>query len=41
MHHNTNRKKFWLGFNYMEQLAIENGVPECSSDGSIEDLVAK
>jgi hypothetical protein len=25
----------------MEQLAIENGVPKCNSDGSVEDLVAK
>ena len=32
-------KKYWLGFHYMEQLATEEGTPECYSDGSVEDLV--
>jgi hypothetical protein len=34
-------RRYWLGFNYMEQLAKEAGIPECTNDGSIEDLVAK
>jgi hypothetical protein len=33
--------KYWLGFNYMEQLAKEAGTLECTVDGSIEDLVAR
>jgi hypothetical protein len=34
-------RRYWLGFNYMEQLAIEAGTPECHSDGPVEDLVTK
>jgi hypothetical protein len=29
-----------MGFTYMEQMAIEARIPECTSDGSVEDLVA-
>jgi hypothetical protein len=32
--------KLWYGFNYMEQLAAEEGLPECKTDGPTEDLVA-
>jgi hypothetical protein len=34
-------RKYWLGFSYMEQIAREAEIPECTSEGSIEDLVAK
>jgi hypothetical protein len=34
-------RRYWLGFNYMEQLAIEVGTPECHSDGPVEDLVTQ
>jgi hypothetical protein len=36
----TKKKKLWLGFSYMEQLAVEAGTPECMTDGPTEDLVA-
>jgi hypothetical protein len=29
-----------MGISYMEQMAMEVGIQECSSDGSVEDLVA-
>jgi hypothetical protein len=32
--------KLWYGFSYMEQLAAEEGLPECMTDGPTEDLVA-
>jgi predicted transcriptional regulator len=32
--------KLWLRFSYMEQLAAEEGLPKCMTDGPIEDLVA-
>jgi hypothetical protein len=32
--------KLWLGFSYMEQLAVEEGLPKCMNDGPTEDLVA-
>jgi hypothetical protein len=32
--------KLWYGFSYMEQLAAEEGLPECRTDGPTEDLVA-
>ena len=32
--------KYWMGFSYMEQMAMEAGIPECISDGLVEDLVA-
>ena len=34
-------RKLWLGFSYIEQLAIESGIPKCMDDGQVEDLVAK
>jgi hypothetical protein len=33
------KQKYWLGFSYMETLAIEARVFVCSSDGAMEDLV--
>jgi hypothetical protein len=35
------KPSYWMGFSYMEQLAVEAGIPECTSDGSVDDLVAK
>ena len=32
--------KLWLGFSYMEQLAAEEGLPKCITNGPTEDLVA-
>jgi hypothetical protein len=34
-------RKLWFGFSYMEQFALEIGIPECMDDGPIEDLVSK
>jgi hypothetical protein len=34
-------RRYWLSFNYMEQLAIEVGTSECHSDGPVEDLVTQ
>jgi hypothetical protein len=35
------KPRYWMGFSYMEQLAVEAGIPECTSDGSVDDLMAK
>jgi hypothetical protein len=35
------KPRYWMGFSYMEQLAVEVGIPECTSDGSVDNLVAK
>jgi hypothetical protein len=32
--------KLWFGFSYMEQMAVEEGLPKCMTDGPTEDLVA-
>ena len=37
----TPNRKYWLGFNYTEQLAKEARMLECIVDESIEDLVAR
>jgi hypothetical protein len=34
-------RKYWLGFNYMELLAIESDILECYSGGPVEDLITQ
>jgi hypothetical protein len=35
------KPRYWMGFSYMEQLIVEDGILECTSDESVDDLVAK
>jgi hypothetical protein len=35
------KPRYWMGFSYVEQLAAEVGISECTSDGSVDDLVDK
>jgi hypothetical protein len=31
--------RYWLGFSYMEQIAIDRNLPECTNNEPLEDLV--
>jgi hypothetical protein len=31
--------RYWLGFSYMEQIAIDRDLPECTNSEPLEDLV--
>jgi hypothetical protein len=33
--------RYWLGFSYMEQIAIDRNLPECTNSEPLEDLMTK
>ena len=33
--------RYWLGFSYMEQIAIDRDLPECTNNEPLEDLMEK